>query len=115
MKSEALQRVQRYVEMRNAKPILGLGDTIHAIHIGTEWAAEITLSDLEQVLREVDNVERRAGEWLARTTLAKGHPGCLEDQAASNLERACWRIVGASTDPVPHLLRMLAAVTEGTR
>lgn len=40
----ALEPFARYAEMRAAKPFVGLGEEIHAIHTGTEWEAEITVS-----------------------------------------------------------------------
>ena len=48
-KSEACQRLLRYVEMRTAKPMNQLGDVVHGIHTGTEWEAELRLSDMRQV------------------------------------------------------------------
>lgn len=45
----ALRRVQHYVAMRRAKPFLGLGDSIHCIHTGTEWEAELTFSDMSAI------------------------------------------------------------------
>ena len=40
----ALEPFAAYMDARDAKPFNGLGDTIHAIHTGTEWAAELTLA-----------------------------------------------------------------------
>jgi hypothetical protein len=46
----ALDRVRRYVEMRDQKPFSGLSDLIHGIHTGTEWEAELMLSDLRVIV-----------------------------------------------------------------
>jgi hypothetical protein len=40
----ALEPFARYAEMREAKPLRGLDDVIHAIHTGSEWEAELRLS-----------------------------------------------------------------------
>ena len=48
----ALMRVQHYVNMRNAMPLKGIGDSVHTIHQGTKWEAELTLSDLVAVMEE---------------------------------------------------------------
>lgn len=41
-----MDRIMRYVAMREAMPMRQSGDVIHAIHAGTEWEAELRLSDL---------------------------------------------------------------------
>lgn len=43
---EAVERLARYVAMREAKPLANLGDYVHRIHSGTEWEAELLFSDL---------------------------------------------------------------------
>ena len=48
-------RVRRYVAMRGAKPLKGLGDCIHGIHGGTDYAAELLLSDLRILFGETVN------------------------------------------------------------
>jgi hypothetical protein len=47
---EALTRVRRYLEMRDARPLTGIGDCVHVIHGGTEWEGELRLSDLRLVV-----------------------------------------------------------------
>lgn len=47
---EAIARVERYVLMRREKPLRLTNNSIHAVHTGTEWEAELRLSDLEIVL-----------------------------------------------------------------
>jgi hypothetical protein len=54
----ALRPFANYAEKRSAKPIKGLGNSVHHIHPGTVWEAEITLSDCE----------------VARAILAKHQP-----------------------------------------
>ena len=51
-----LERLRRYVAMRDARPMTGIGDTIHAIHTGSEWEAELSLDDLRAVLAMVPEV-----------------------------------------------------------
>jgi DNA-binding protein H-NS len=43
---EAAEPLIKYARMRAAKPIRGTDDTIHSIHVGTEWEAELNQSDL---------------------------------------------------------------------
>jgi hypothetical protein len=57
----ASDRVRRYVAMRIEKPIGKLDDEIHGVHVGTEWEAELRLSDLRGLLAELDEADRRAG------------------------------------------------------
>lgn len=45
-----LSRVSRYLEMRKAKPLRGLDDSVHRVHAGTEWEADLSLGDLEHVV-----------------------------------------------------------------
>jgi hypothetical protein len=54
--AEAVGRVRRYVEMRAAKPLRGVGECIHGVHTGTEWEAELLLSDLRALLAERDRL-----------------------------------------------------------
>jgi hypothetical protein len=42
--------LRRYVECRAKLPIRGMDDVIHAIHTGTEYEAELRLSDLRAVI-----------------------------------------------------------------
>lgn len=51
-RSEARARVQRYIDMRRKQPCRQLGDSIHGIHFGTEWRAELRFSDLEAAFAE---------------------------------------------------------------
>jgi len=43
---EAAEPLIKYARMRAAKPMRGTDDTIHSIHVGTEWEAELNQSDL---------------------------------------------------------------------
>lgn len=47
----AAEPLAHYSKMRDAKPINGMDDAIHSIHVGTDWEAEITQSQL-RALRE---------------------------------------------------------------
>jgi hypothetical protein len=42
----AAEPIKHYIAMREAKPLRQMDDSIHGIHIGTEWAAELKLSSL---------------------------------------------------------------------
>ena len=50
---ESVTRLRRYVEMTHAKPLRHSTDRIHGIHTGTQWEAELRLSDLEAVLKMI--------------------------------------------------------------
>lgn len=47
---DALARIKRYLAMRDAKPVRASTDTIHGIHCGTQWEADLLLSDLRVVV-----------------------------------------------------------------
>jgi hypothetical protein len=69
--AERLERIQRYVAMRKAKPLRQMDDTIHGIHFGTEWGAELRLSDLAallQALRSSEEQRDRMRGALERST-----------------------------------------------
>lgn len=46
----AADRIRHYVTMRDEKPFRQLDDVIHAIHTGSQWEAELLLSDIRAVL-----------------------------------------------------------------
>lgn len=50
----ALRPFAEYAERRLAKPIPNLGDSVHAIHTGTEWEAEIRFSDCIRAKRTLE-------------------------------------------------------------
>lgn len=58
--NESLAAVRRYVEMRDAQPLKGLDETIHAIHTGTDFAAELRLPDLRAVLALITHLPQGA-------------------------------------------------------
>lgn len=45
----ALARIRHYLAMRDAQPIRASADIIHGIHSGTQWEADLLLSDLRLV------------------------------------------------------------------
>lgn len=47
----ALRPFATYASKRNEVPMLGLGDTVHCIHGGTEHETEIKLSHCQEALR----------------------------------------------------------------
>lgn len=50
VKHTPLQRVAHYVRMREEKPLRQVDDHLHGVHVGTEWEAILTLSDLRSVV-----------------------------------------------------------------
>lgn len=48
--SAAIERLERYVKIRDEKPIRNQDDEIHGVHVGTEWEGTLQLSDLRLVL-----------------------------------------------------------------
>lgn len=46
----AVARIKHYLAMRDAQPIRQSADIIHGIHSGTEWEADLLLSDLRTVV-----------------------------------------------------------------
>lgn len=48
---KALRPIALYAEKRMAKPIPNLGDSVHAIHTGTEWEAEITFTHCKRAAK----------------------------------------------------------------
>lgn len=46
---DALSQIRDYVGKRRQQPLQGLGNSVHSVHIGTEFEAEITFSALERV------------------------------------------------------------------
>lgn len=54
----ATHRVARYVEMTAAKPLRGADrDLLHCIHTGTEWEAELRLSDIAALMARAEELE----------------------------------------------------------
>lgn len=72
---EAAGRIERYVAMRDAKPLNNLDDLIHGIHTGTEWAAELRLSDLRASL-SLARREREMREALEFYADPEVYHGC---------------------------------------
>ena len=67
---DALERIRRYVEVRDKlMPLRGLDSIIHGIHGGTEYEAQITLDDLRAI---VNGSEPESGEsrWPSHESLA---------------------------------------------
>lgn len=49
----ACDRIAHYIAMRDAMPLRQARDCIHGIHTGTQWEAELCLSDLRALPAEV--------------------------------------------------------------
>lgn len=56
---EALAPFALYARQREAMPLRGLGDLIHAIHTGSEWEAEITLDHVNAARAALAHYESR--------------------------------------------------------
>lgn len=79
----SLDAIRHYVAMRDARPMNGLDDAIHCIHTGTEFAAELRLSDLRALLvpaqqpmisaaelsRFIHNYDRFLAQYIATNLL----------------------------------------------
>jgi hypothetical protein len=76
--SKAIERVARYVAMRDAKPLRHADDIIHAIHTGSEWEAELTLSDL----REITAPDKTATGLIAQIAAIKTEDEEIADQSS---------------------------------
>lgn len=48
---EALGPFAHYAQMRARQPLKGSGNSVHAIHLGTEFEAEITLEHVNAAYR----------------------------------------------------------------
>jgi len=73
----ALERVRRYVAMRQAQPLHAIGDCVHAIQGGTEFEAELTYSDLVLVVGMAEAIRlldlQAAMDALAALEAVVGH------------------------------------------
>lgn len=47
--AKALEPLNHYVRCRQAMPMRGIGDSVHTIHVGSEFEAELTFSQLEAI------------------------------------------------------------------
>ena len=61
--NEALSRIKRYVQMLHDKPLSQMGDVVHGVHTGTEWEAELRISDLREVLNLIEEL-KDALQWM---------------------------------------------------
>lgn len=48
--------ISHYVEMRARQPLRSHGDSVHTIHAGTDYEAELKLSDLVRAVKEHDDM-----------------------------------------------------------
>jgi hypothetical protein len=78
-----LARVAHYVAMRDAAPLRQVGDSVHGIHTGTQWEAELRLSDLRVVVAEIARLRE------ALTEIAQ--PLDSRDLPALRGEPVSWR------------------------
>lgn len=56
--------VRHYVAMRDKMPLLNLGGSVHAIHGGTEFGAELSFEDLKSLLASHDALVKALDTFL---------------------------------------------------
>lgn len=112
---EALAQIEQYVERRKAMPLRNIGDSVHAIHSGTEYEAEVTFSalclaqeeiarlrtELTQCKRELENCGQAAGKALGYPWFKddqKNFPGATEDNGVCIGEHTSATIVEELAD-----------------
>lgn len=81
--SEHIKRLARYVEVRRLKPMLGIDGRIHGVHVGTEWEAEVRLSDIAAALDHITRLESDVEvlrEALAKIAAENDLSGVPDDQ-----------------------------------
>jgi hypothetical protein len=59
---EALAPFAKFAELWEAKPLSGMDDIIYRIHAGTEWDAELRLSDCQKAREILDENATKAAE-----------------------------------------------------
>ncbi len=80
-----LAAIRRYVAMRKAMPLIGLGDSVHHIHGSTEFDAELRLSDLVRAVNSHDALVNSLDELL---NYSGGADSALEDGYVTERARA---------------------------
>ena len=101
-KATPTERVARYVQMRDEKPLRNQDDLITRLHTGTEWEAELTLSDLRALLDEHDRLAKRIVFDLEPRALAAE---AARDQALAEVERLAIALnTIANIEPVTDFL-----------
>lgn len=69
-----LKNLQRYVDMRRAKPLGNVDDErIHGIHVGTEWEAELLMSDIRSALTEINQLQQDRSRLMEALTNVLPH------------------------------------------
>jgi hypothetical protein len=97
--------------MRDEKPFNGLDDVIHGIHTGTEWAAELRLSDLRALA--APTVEQLEGSELEAPEGAAPAGATAPERRDSDFE--AWRLAAmarfgiSAGDPLLAWIEALAA------
>lgn len=69
--NESLSRITRYAQMLLYKPISQMGDVVHGIHTGTEWEAELRISDLREILSLIEGLRKELNEVRVIAACAK--------------------------------------------
>ena len=76
--TNAVERIGKYLKSREVHPMKQLGDGIHVVQVGSEWEAELLLSDLREFHNShaslVEEVERlREALKTAKETIRAWH------------------------------------------
>lgn len=69
----AHNRIQRYLDMREAKPMPQLGDGIHCVNPGTEFEGTLSLSDLRELSSQYREMLEAFKRILASDGMRPGH------------------------------------------
>ena len=87
----SIEAVADYVSKRTQQPLRGLDDTVHAIHTGTEYAAELRFSDLVEAVNNYESLKARVAELEEKLEpfaciaihVQNNHPGWANDRFSS--------------------------------
>jgi hypothetical protein len=87
---QAVERIRRYVELRDANPLIGLSDVVHAIHGPPPDGAELLLSDLRELVRTAAPTapSTAAGERMFRHR-KRGTSYAVQGYASLQAETPC--------------------------
>ena len=77
--NESLSRIKRYVQMLHDKPLSQRGDVLHGIHTGTEWEAELRISDLREVLNLIEELKDSL-QWMVENDETNEGDEPIEDR-----------------------------------
>ncbi len=73
-----IDRVRAYLAAREALPMPHLGDIIHAVNLGSEYAGALLLSDLRAFVASHDAMVKALENVSSTYNPADYRPGCQE-------------------------------------